>query len=248
MVGLDTDLAQGGRPARRRELHRGPTPRRALAAVAQRAAGDDPLRGTCVPLRRGHHLRPPPPSTRPVLVRPHLPDHAATALVRRAPARDSSSSLESTTYPGTTRERLRPILEESGLAAGRDFHLAFSPERIHPGAHRLHGPHHPEVVGGPAPEPGTDRAAALYGEICDEIVRGLRPRARRVVPKLLENIFRSVNIALVNVLAQLRRAAEVSTSGRSWTPPRPSPSASCVRARPWHGGSLPPDRSVLPRV
>ena len=52
--------------------------------------------------------------------------------------------LESTTYPGTTRERLRPILEESGLAGGRDFHLAFSPERIDPGRDRLHDPHHPE--------------------------------------------------------------------------------------------------------
>jgi UDP-N-acetyl-D-glucosamine dehydrogenase len=109
--------------------------------------------------------------------------------------------LESTTYPGTTRERLRPILEESGLAAGRDFHLAFSPERIDPGRtdHTIRTT--PKVVGG-VDKASSERAAALYREICDEVIEVSTPEAAEMT-KLLENIFRSVNIALVNELAVL---------------------------------------------
>jgi UDP-N-acetyl-D-glucosamine dehydrogenase len=109
--------------------------------------------------------------------------------------------LESTTYPGTTRERLRPILEKSGLAAGRDFHLAFSPERVDPGRtdHTLRST--PRVVGGLTDACG-DRAEALYRHVCDEIVRVSTPEVAEL-SKLLENIFRSVNIALVNELAVL---------------------------------------------
>ena len=109
--------------------------------------------------------------------------------------------LESTTYPGTTRERLLPILEESGLAAGRDFHLAFSPERIDPGRTDYTIRTTPKIVGG-LTEACTRRAAELYGEICDEIVEVSGPEAAELA-KLLENIFRSVNIALVNELAML---------------------------------------------
>jgi UDP-N-acetyl-D-glucosamine dehydrogenase len=109
--------------------------------------------------------------------------------------------LESTTYPGTTRERLKPILEESGLAAGRDFHLAFSPERIDPGRTDFTIKTTPKVVGG-LTEACTDAAAKLYGEICDEIVRVSGPEPAELT-KLLENIFRSVNIALVNEMAML---------------------------------------------
>jgi UDP-N-acetyl-D-glucosamine dehydrogenase len=109
--------------------------------------------------------------------------------------------LESTTYPGTTRERLRPILEESGLAAGRDFHLAFSPERIDPGRTDYTIRTTPKVVGGLTAE-CTERAVALYREICDEVVTVSSPDAAEL-SKLLENIFRSVNIALVNELAML---------------------------------------------
>ena len=109
--------------------------------------------------------------------------------------------LESTTYPGTTRERLRPILEESGLAAGRDFHLAFSPERIDPGRtdHTIRTT--PKVLGGLTDE-CRDRAVELYSTICDEVVPVSTPEAAELT-KLLENIFRSVNIALVNELAIL---------------------------------------------
>jgi UDP-N-acetyl-D-glucosamine dehydrogenase len=109
--------------------------------------------------------------------------------------------LESTTYPGTTRERLQPILEESGLAAGRDFHLAFSPERIDPGRTDHSIKTTPKVVGG-LTEACGERARELYAEICDEVVCVTTPEAAEMT-KLLENIFRSVNIALVNELAAL---------------------------------------------
>jgi UDP-N-acetyl-D-glucosamine dehydrogenase len=109
--------------------------------------------------------------------------------------------LESTTYPGTTRERLLPILEESGLAAGREFNLAYSPERIDPGRTDHTVRTTPKVVGG-LTEECRRRATELYGLICDEVVEVSSPEVAELT-KLLENIFRSVNIALVNELAQL---------------------------------------------
>ena len=115
--------------------------------------------------------------------------------------------LESTTYPGTTRERLRPILEESGLAAGRDFNLAFSPERIDPGRtdHTIRTT--PKIVGG-LTDACRDRALALYEAVCDAVVAVSTPAAAELA-KLLENIFRSVNIALVNELAVLCDRMEI---------------------------------------
>ncbi len=109
--------------------------------------------------------------------------------------------LESTTYPGTTRERLAPMLEESGLAAGQDFHVAFSPERVDPGRTDYTLRTTPKVVGG-LTDACLERAVALYGEICDEIVQVSSPDVAELT-KLLENIFRSVNIALVNELSIL---------------------------------------------
>ncbi len=110
--------------------------------------------------------------------------------------------LESTTYPGTTTEKLLPVLESgSGLVAGRDFHLAFSPERVDPGNVIWTTKSVPKVVGG-VNEPSTEAATALYGSAIDEIHRVSSPEAAELT-KLLENIFRSVNIALVNELAQL---------------------------------------------
>ncbi|HEX5594000.1 MAG TPA: nucleotide sugar dehydrogenase [Solirubrobacterales bacterium] len=109
--------------------------------------------------------------------------------------------LESTTYPGTTRERLVPILEESGLSAGRDFHVAFSPERIDPGRTDYTVKTTPKLVGGYT-EACAERARELYASICDEVVVLSSPEVAEL-SKLLENIFRSVNIALVNELAQL---------------------------------------------
>jgi UDP-N-acetyl-D-glucosamine dehydrogenase len=115
--------------------------------------------------------------------------------------------LESTTYPGTTRERLQPILEESGLSVGNDFHLAFSPERIDPGRTDYTVRTTPKLVGG-LTAACTERARELYSLICDEVVVLTSPEAAEL-SKLLENIFRSVNIALVNELAQLCDRLEI---------------------------------------
>jgi UDP-N-acetyl-D-glucosamine dehydrogenase len=109
--------------------------------------------------------------------------------------------LESTTYPGTTRERLAPILEESGMAAGTDFHLAFSPERIDPGRTDYTVRTTPKLVGG-ITDACAESARALYSQICEQVVVLSSPETAEL-SKLLENIFRSVNIALVNELAQL---------------------------------------------
>src|SRR4051812_38617056 len=109
--------------------------------------------------------------------------------------------VESTTYPGTTRERIAPMLEESGLVAGRDFHVAFSPERVDPGRTDYTLRTTPKVVGG-LTEACGDRAVALYEHVCDDLVRVSTPEAAELA-KLLENIFRSVNIALVNEMAIL---------------------------------------------
>src|SRR4051812_15468354 len=109
--------------------------------------------------------------------------------------------LESTTFPGTTREHLVPLLVESGLRAGEDFNLAFSPERIDPGRTDYTTRNVPKVVGG-VTEACTARAAELYGSAIETIHEGSSPEAAEL-SKLLENIFRSVNIALVNELAQL---------------------------------------------
>jgi UDP-N-acetyl-D-glucosamine dehydrogenase len=131
---------------------------------------------------------------------------AATSLAAVL-QKDQLIILESTTYPGTTRERLLPILEESGLAAGRDFHLAFSPERIDPGRTDFTIRTTPKVVGGLTPA-CTGRAVELYRLICDEVVEVSTPDAAELA-KLLENIFRSVNIALVNELAMLCEKLEI---------------------------------------
>jgi len=109
--------------------------------------------------------------------------------------------LESTTYPGTTREEILPRLEASGLKVGEDFNLAFSPERVDPGREDWTTKNVPKVVGG-ITEACTARAAELYGSAVDTVHRVTSPESAELT-KLLENIFRSVNIALVNELAQL---------------------------------------------
>src|SRR6266550_6311867 len=109
--------------------------------------------------------------------------------------------LESTTYPGTTREEVLPLLEAGGLKVGTDFFLAFSPERIDPGREDWTIKTTPKVVGGITPA-CTERACDLYGRAIDNVFSVSSPEAAEFT-KLLENIFRSVNIALVNELAQL---------------------------------------------
>ena len=109
--------------------------------------------------------------------------------------------LESTTYPGTTEDVVRPLLERlSGLVAGRDFHLAFSPERIDPGNELFGARNTPKVVGGCTPG-CTDRVEAFYRRFVDTVVRTRGTREAETA-KLLENTYRHVNIALVNEMAR----------------------------------------------
>jgi UDP-N-acetyl-D-glucosamine dehydrogenase len=134
--------------------------------------------------------------------RPNLgPVLSATSLIAEILQPGQLVVLESTTYPGTTREQLLPILEEAGLKAGMDFHLAFSPERIDPGRTDFTVRTMPKLVGG-LTDGCTERACELYGLICDEVVPLSSPETAEL-SKLLENVYRSVNIALVNELAQL---------------------------------------------
>ena len=197
VVGVDTD-SRRLEPLRRSESDVEDVPSDRLRAIAERFTATDAYRALaaceaviiCVPTPLANHREPD---------LSYLVD-AATQL-SRVLREGRLVVLESTTYPGTTRERLLPILEESGLAAGREFNLAYSPERIDPGRtdHTIRNT--PKIVGGLTDE-CRRRAVDLYGLICDDVVEVSSPEAAEL-SKLLENIFRSVNIALVNELAQL---------------------------------------------
>lgn len=140
-----------------------------------------------------------------------LTDHAPDLSMVKQAATDVAEHLspgtlvvlESTTYPGTTEEEVRPILESSGLVLGRDFSLAYSPERIDPGqqTHRLDNT--PKIVAG-VTERCRELAAAFYSHLVREVVTTSTPREAEMA-KLIENTFRQVNIALVNELAILAR-------------------------------------------
>ncbi|MGH8774643.1 MAG: nucleotide sugar dehydrogenase [Jiangellaceae bacterium] len=125
---------------------------------------------------------------------------AAILATSRHLRRGTLVVLESTTYPGTTDEVVRPLLESSGLVAGRDFHLAFSPERVDPGNPGFGVTNTPKVVGGQTPA-CTERAAAFYGRFIDTVVTARGTREAETA-KLLENTYRHVNIALVNEMAR----------------------------------------------
>lgn len=114
---------------------------------------------------------------------------------------DTLVTLESTTYPGTTEEIVQPILEESGLSVGEDIYLAFSPERVDPGNPHFQTKNTPKVVGG-VTDACTEVASAMYGRFIDTVVPVSSTRVAEMT-KLLENIFRCVNIALVNELLLL---------------------------------------------
>jgi UDP-N-acetyl-D-glucosamine dehydrogenase len=197
VIGLDTNA---GRVAalRRAESHVEDVPSDRLAALggrleattmAKRLALADAIL-ICVPT-------PLTPNREPDLG----PLLSAAGTVAAVLQRGQVVILESTTYPGTTRERVLPLLEETGLTVGRDFHLAFSPERVDPGRldHTLRTT--PKVVGGLTPE-CLARAAEVYGAICDQLVPVSSVEVAEM-SKLLENVFRAVNIALVNELAVL---------------------------------------------
>ena len=124
---------------------------------------------------------------------------SATESVAKSLRAGQAIVLESTTYPGTTRELMLPALEKSGLTVGRDFFLAFSPERVDPGNPKYHTRNTPKVLGGITPA-CTGVVAALYAPAIDTLVEVTSPEAAELV-KLLENTFRSVNIGLVNEMA-----------------------------------------------
>ncbi|MER7132473.1 nucleotide sugar dehydrogenase [Streptosporangium saharense] len=133
----------------------------------------------------------------------HRPDlsavEGATATVARNLSAGTLVVLESTTWPGTTDEVARPILEASGLTAGTDFHLAFSPERIDPGNAKYGMRNTPKVVGGYTPA-CRERAVAFYARFVEQVVPVSGTREAEMA-KLLENTYRHVNIALVNEMA-----------------------------------------------
>jgi nucleotide sugar dehydrogenase len=132
------------------------------------------------------------------------PDLGAVIGATRAVSRNLRAGmlvvLESTTYPGTTDEVVRPILEESGLTAGVDFHLGFSPERIDPGNQKFGPRNTPKIVGGDTPG-CVDRTAEFYSRFVETVVRTKGTREAETA-KLLENTYRHVNIALVNEMAR----------------------------------------------
>lgn len=110
--------------------------------------------------------------------------------------------LESTTYPGTTEEVVKPILEESGLKVGKDFYLAFSPERVDPGNKFYNTKNTPKVVGGITPD-CSEVAAVLYEHILEGAVHRVSSPAVAEMEKILENTFRNINIGLANEMAIL---------------------------------------------
>ena len=128
---------------------------------------------------------------------------AAVEAVARHLRRGQLVVLESTTYPGTTEEVVRPMLERGGLVAGRDFFLAFSPERVDPANPQWHTGNTPKVVGG-IDRASTEAACAMYGTIVGTTVPVSSTAVAEMV-KLLENTFRAVNIAMVNELALMCR-------------------------------------------
>ena len=140
------------------------------------------------------------------------PDLGAVRGATNAIARNLRSGtlvvLESTTYPGTTEEVVQPILESvSGLTAGSDFHLAFSPERIDPGNPVYGMENTPKVVGGSTPE-ASQRAADFYGKFVETVVVAKGTREAEAA-KLLENTYRHINIALVNEMARFCHELDV---------------------------------------
>jgi UDP-N-acetyl-D-glucosamine dehydrogenase len=141
----------------------------------------------------------------PTPLRDHAPDLSHVEQAARDVATRLEGTrlviLESTTYPGTTDQLVRPILESTGLAAGRDFLLAYSPERIDPGNGKFGFRDTPRIVGGIAPE-ATGVARLFYQQLVDEVYVVSSCRAAELA-KLLENTFRHVNIALVNEMAML---------------------------------------------
>ncbi len=151
--------------------------------------------------------------------------------------------VESTTYPGTTREIIKPILEQSGMAVGKDFYLAFSPERIDPGNKEYYLANTPRVVGG-ITSACTEVARIFFQQITEKVVPVSSTESAEMV-KLLENTFRSVNIALVNEVAIICNKLKLdvwdvieaaSTKPFGFTPfyPGPGSGGHCIPVNPYY--------------
>lgn len=145
------------------------------------------------------------------LKRKYTPDISyilkAVRVIAKYQKKGSLIILESTTFPGTTDEFMKPILEKGGLICGKDFFLAFSPERIDP--NNMEFPVHkiPKIVGGTS-KAGTELAAMFYGSVLNKVVKVSSARVAETA-KLLENTFRIVNIALVNEMAKLAHKLDI---------------------------------------
>lgn len=139
---------------------------------------------------------------------PDLSHVVATAeTIARYLRPDQLVVVESTTYPGTTEEVVRPVLERGGLRSGRDFFLAFSPEREDPGNPAFRTAAIPKVVGGDGAQAAA-LAESFYGAVVEQVVRVASPRVAEAV-KITENVFRAVNIALVNELKMIYGAMDI---------------------------------------
>jgi UDP-N-acetyl-D-glucosamine dehydrogenase len=186
----------------------------------------------CVPTPLGRHREP-----------DNSAIHATARQIARRLRRGQLVVLESTTYPGTTEDEVLPILEESGLRSPEDFLLAFSPEREDPGRKDYTTKTIPKVVGGANP-PSTEVAEALYAAALDRVVPVHSTRVAESA-KLLENVFRSVNIALVNELKvmfermgidiwEVIRAAETKPFGFMPFYPGPGLGGHCIPLDPFY--------------
>ena len=147
----------------------------------------------------------------PTPVKDHVPDlsfvQAACVSIAQHLTPGTLIIVESTTYPGVTEDLVRPLLESSGLEAGRDFWLAYCPERIDPGNEEFELPEIPRVIGG-VNEKSTELASLFYRQLVHEVVTVSSSRTAELA-KLLENTFRHVNIALVNEMAMLCREMDI---------------------------------------
>ena len=132
----------------------------------------------------------------------------ATAQIAKILHKGQLIILQSTTYPGTTKEAVLPLLKKTGLKTGRDFFLAFSPERIDPGNKKYNIKNTPKIVGGVTPK-CTELAKALFEQISQEVLTVSSPRVAEL-EKLLENVFRNVNIALVNEISLLCKKMDIN--------------------------------------
>jgi UDP-N-acetyl-D-glucosamine dehydrogenase len=241
VVGIDVDASKVAALSRGESYIRHIGPERVAAAVASgryRATADfDRLAECdailiCVPTPLGPHREP-----------DNSFIHATARQIAPRLRRGQLVVLESTTYPGTTDGEVLPILEQSGLRCPQDFLLAFSPEREDPGRRNFSTRTIPKVVGGIDPA-STETAAALYSEAIERVVPVRDSRVAESA-KLLENIFRSVNIALVNELKMILdrmgidvweviRAAETKPFGYMPFYPGPGLGGHCIPLDPFY--------------